>query len=133
MLTGNCFNNKFVRYIVSSGLSFILDIFLFYLFNKFIFSSISETIIVSTFSARILSSVFNFLVNNTVVFKQKLKLSFALKYFVLWLFVLSASALLVRLFDVIVNIETVFIKLPVDVLLFLGSYIIQKNHIFKSE
>ena len=60
----------FIKYIFSAISSFILDILLFALFMHILPDDISKKIIVSTICARVISSLYNYLVNAKVVFKK---------------------------------------------------------------
>lgn len=71
-MKNNILHNEFIRiikYIFSSGSSFLLDLILFTLF-EFIFKDISIHIILSTILARIFSSLYNYLFNSRFVFKK---------------------------------------------------------------
>lgn len=123
----------FFKYMLSSLSSFIVDITLFTLFVS-LFSSLNvgTRITVSTIIARIASSVFNYIVNKEVVFKSKESNNKTIyKYFSLVIVQLLTSAFLVTIIYKMTGVPEAFIKMIVDVFLFLISYRIQKKLIFK--
>lgn len=87
----------------------------------------------ASFSARAISSIFNYYVNRELVFKDHSRSSF-LKYFLLVIFQIALSSLLVYLLFLLLEGEnTVFLKMVVDSLLFFLSYFVQKHLIFKGK
>src|SRR5690606_28251913 len=119
----------FFKYMLSSLSSFIVDITLFTLFVS-LFSSLNvgTRITVSTIIARIASSVFNYIVNKEVVFKSKESNNKTIyKYFSLVIVQLLTSAFLVTIIYKMTGVPEAFIKMIVDVFLFLISYRIQKK------
>lgn len=118
----------FIKYIFASLSSFIIDIVLFAMFNKIIPGAYS--ILLATIVSRIISSVYNYLVNANVVFKNKNKSSF-IKYAILCvvqMFVSGfASQYLAKLFT---KVNVVVIKLIVDMIIFVVNFIIQREFIF---
>ncbi|MBE6155841.1 MAG: glycosyltransferase [Firmicutes bacterium] len=118
----------FIKYILASLSSFAIDIGLFALFNRIIPGGYS--ILLATIVARITSSVYNYLVNANVVFKNKNKTSF-IKYAVLCvvqMFVSGfASQYLAKIFS---KVNVIIIKLIVDIFIFIANFIIQREFIF---
>ena len=122
---------QFIKYIFSSLFSFVLDISLFTLFYATIFSSFPDKIIYSTVSARILSGIFNYNVNKRIVFDRGEKhLKYLLKYTILFLILMFSSSVLVNLLSGIKEINVTVIKMAVDTMLFILSFIIQKIFVF---
>ncbi len=118
--------NVLIKYITVAILSFILDILLFNLFNHFWLN-----IILATILARIISSTFNFLLNRNKVFKSSSKASIALlKYFSLVIIQMLVSAFSVDILAKFILINPTFIKIPVEFILFICNYLIQKFLIF---
>lgn len=123
----------FFKYLLVSLSSFLIDITLFALFSKVILPEFSEKIIVSTILARILSGIYNFIMNKNVVFKSNRSYSStALQYLALYIIQMSCSALLVKITTIITRLDEVVMKMIVDSLLFIASYAIQKTIIFKN-
>ncbi|CAG9621137.1 bifunctional glycosyltransferase family 2/GtrA family protein [Sutcliffiella rhizosphaerae] len=121
----------FFKFAVSSGLSFVLDVLLFALFVMLLNGVFVETyIIFATIFARVLSALFNFTVNRNVVFKSAAPKAI-LKYFTLAVVQMLASALAVYLIYLMVGFGEVGIKIIVDFLLFLVSFVIQREWVFK--
>ena len=64
----------FIKYMISAGISFILDLGLFTLFNILLKTNLSsKSILVATILARAISSFINYLLNRNRVFKQNEK------------------------------------------------------------
>lgn len=124
----------FLKYIISSVSSFIVDILLFSLFLKYmpeINIGIITTIVISTILARIISSIYNFIINSKLVFKNKNKTSI-LKYFILVIAQMFISAFIVsKLFDLF-QINATVIKVVVDTIIFIINFVIQREFIFKN-
>ena len=124
----------FGKYVLSAGLSFIIDLFCFRLFLSF-FSYISSGfyIIGATIAARIISSLFNYYSNQKLVFKNHNQKSL-LRYYSLAAVQMLVSAFLVNLlyrqFQVLG--ETTW-KIIVDSILFFVSFQIQRNWVFIKE
>ena len=71
----NLFNKYYVyvTYIISAGISFVLDLVLFSLFLWLLDGRVGESIIISSYLARAISSFINYLVNKYKVFKYEKK------------------------------------------------------------
>lgn len=118
--------NKVIKYLFSSGSSFVIDIMLFTLFN-YLFKSI----LIATIIARVISSLYNYLVNSRVVFKSYTKTSI-IKYYCLVVVQMFVSAFLVSTISSwLVNVNDTIIKFFVDVFIFVVNYFIQKEVVFK--
>ena len=123
-------NNTFIKYIVVAILSFLIDIVLFKLFNT-IFFNLANKIIYATIIARIISSLFNYFMNKGKVFKYQNKSNTIIKYYSLVVFAMLLSAFSVNLLSSILkNFDPVFIKVPVEALIFVFNYLVQKKFIF---
>jgi glycosyltransferase involved in cell wall biosynthesis len=121
----------FIKFISSSLLSFGVDIILFTLFS-FLLKDLYpvQFIIMATIFARILSSVFNYFVNRTVVFKSEANHT-VVKYYSLSIVQMLTSAFVVFLLYGVIGTGEVVIKIIVDSLLFLVSFIVQREWVFK--
>lgn len=125
----------FFRFIVASLSSSVLDLFFFSLFCMW-FSQIDfgklGYIVMATVCARILSATYNFLVNYKVVFKSKKKKGAALvKYILLALGIMLVSGFLVEYMYSLFAIPEILIKIPVDILLFVISFLVQREYVYK--
>ena len=125
-------NKIFLRYVLSAGSSFFIDLFLFTIFN-ILFSKVLgyESVIVSTILARILSSFYNFVINSKFVFQKYSKKMF-FEYYGLVIIQMIFSSLLVYFINrFLVSVFATIIKFFVDIILFVINYFIQKLVIFK--
>ena len=120
----------FIKYVFVAGISFVIDICLFTLFNNIL--KIDTKIVIATILARIISSFINYLLNRDKVFKSdENKIKTAIKYYMLVVIQMFISALLVDNLYKIIKIDATFIKIPVELILFVCNYLIQKVLIFK--
>lgn len=122
----------FFRFMLTSVASFIVDIGLFAVFSSILKVFMPNGfIIIATILARVLSSMFNYFVNKKLVFKSAASSAPSLmKYYTLAAFQMTASALGVYVIYQSVGNHEVLIKIGVDSLLFLLSFIIQKKWVF---
>ena len=122
----------FLKFLFSSGLSFVVDISVFTLSTKLLgFSSMNQKIIFSTLLARIISSLLNYKVNKNIVFKSSGNSKESLiKYYILCVIQMACSAILVASLYKVLKIDEVIIKVIVDALLFMISFRIQKIWVF---
>ncbi len=117
----------FLKYIIASISSFVIDILLFALFNKIILGDYH--IILATIFARIISSLVNYMFNARMVFKKQNKSSIY-KYFLLVIVQMLVSAFTVNYLFKLLPINTVVIKLIVDIIIFIVNFVIQREFIF---
>ncbi len=125
----------FFKFIVSSLSSSIVDLVLFSLFlwmlGEKTYGTVS-TIMLATILARILSAIYNFTINYKVVFKSRDNAGRAIvKYAILAVFIMLASGFLVENIYGVLAIPEVLIKIPVDVILFLVSFWVQREVVYK--
>lgn len=119
-------------YILSSALSGVLDVFVFFLLSSIILKDISAVnTLIATVSARVASSLLNFVLNRKYVFAGKSKKSIY-RYYVLWFCQLGASYGLIFLLGNILGLPMTPMKLAGDLLLALLSYQIQNKWVFKN-
>lgn len=119
----------FLRFIFSSLLSFLIDILFFALFIP-----LTNNIAISTYAARIISGSFNFLFNKHAVFLKRSK--FGIKkeifsYLVLCLIISTLSAISVKNISEHSQLNLIFIKIFVDIGLFVISFLTQRHIIFR--
>lgn len=118
-----------LKFSCSSLLSFFVD----YVLYSVIFA-LSGSIRLSNVIARVFSSIFNFLLNKKVVFKNKDNLyKTALKYFLLAAVILAVNTLLLGLIVKYVIKNEYIAKIIVEVLLFLFSWSAQRSFVFKKK
>lgn len=120
----------FLKFCLSSFGSFIIDIVLFAVAKHFL-KDVAYCIAISTVIARIISGGFNYSFNR-IIFKSKKKaLSTGPKYLILWLVLMGLSAGIVSGLHLIIKINATIIKIVVDTLLFILSFKVQQNWVFK--
>ncbi len=130
---------QLVKYALASLSSFGLDSGLFYLFKRFVFGGFGAWAdLACTVAARVLSSFFNFNVNNRLVFGHRGDYGKALvRYYALAVPMMLASAGFVTLSNRLLGVTapglSTLVKIAVDTVLFLASYLVQKKWVFKKE
>jgi len=130
---------QMIKYGLASLASFALDSGLFYLFKRFVFGAAGAYAdLLCTVAARIISSFFNFNVNNRLVFGHRGSYGRALaRYYLLAVPLMLASAGSVTLADRLLGVTaadvSTEIKIVVDTLLFFASYLIQKHWVFSKK
>jgi len=120
----------FLKYILVAILSFLIDIGIFSLLNSFL--NFNKKIIVATIIARVVSSFINYLLNKNKVFESnegKIKTIF--KYYLLVIIQMFVSAFSVDFLYSLLKINATIIKIPVEFIIFICNYLIQKYIIFK--
>ena len=124
--------NAFAKFSFTGILSMLLDQGLFAILVNyvFVFCSMKASIVISTIIARICSSIFNYCMNRSVVFKSEAGLGSFIRYYILCIIQMLASAGGVALVYGLTKGNSSIIKLSVDFLLFLVSYQIQKKWVF---
>ncbi len=127
------FGAIFIKYIISSMTSFVVDIMLFTLFCKMLKNNIQIYYAgIATVLARIISSIYNFVVNYGFVFNsKKKKYEAGAKYFILAIVIMLMSATLTTIGVNLFNpLSETIIKIIIDTLLFLVSYKVQQKWIY---
>lgn len=125
--------STFIKYSIASLSSFVLDI-AFFQFLIMLLEGADEKyrIWFATVLARLISSVYNYMINKNIVFRKSGKHKYLwIKYYCLCLMQMACSASLVLAFFKVLGIPETLVKLLVDMVLFVVSYRIQKYYIFK--
>ncbi len=127
----------FGKFLFSSLSSSVVDLVLFHLFCTLLHTPEDGLwglpyIIVSTVFARVISAVYNFLINYKVVFQSRERMAVtAAKYCLLAVCQMMCSALLVNaLYGLFGGVE-VAVKMPVDVFLFFVSFLFQREFVYR--
>lgn len=123
----------FLKYILSSVSSFVLDIGLFALLCSLLKTDNSVYYVaVATVIARVISATYNYMVNYKIVFHSNEKHAKSMiKYFVLAVVQMCMSAMLVTGGTYIFTVITpTYIKVVVDSILFLLSYYFQRKFVY---
>ena len=127
---------KFVKFLFASLSSFVIDILLFHLF-VFLFKDAFTALYITmaTVGARVISAVYNYLINYKFVFKSRASKSVSLaKYALLAIVQMLLSAGLVSLIVFLIpGAWETLVKIIVDTVLFLLSYSIQQRFVFSSK
>lgn len=133
-------NMTFIKYVFFAGLSFILDISLFHGFKFILKNKILEAellALTATYTARALSSLFNYFVNRNSVFIRedgsKADKRTIFKYYLLVIVQATISGLVVGALSKNINIDSTLIKIPVECVIFLVNFFVQRYFIFAKE
>lgn len=124
----------FAKFIFSSICSFLIDIILFAIFVRLLTGASEHYILFSAYLARAISSLFNYQMNKTQVFKADgNNRSTLIKYVLLCIVQILISSFATEwLFDLL-SFNVTGIKIIVDVLLFFISFQIQRNWVFRNK
>lgn len=123
-------------YGISAILSFLIDFVLVLLLHKITTPLFDENIalLLSVVGARVISSIFNFLVNRKIVFQSKYNVYKSLvKYYSLVIIILIANYLLLNLLTLQLKMDLTLAKILVEAVLFLSNYLISRFVIFKKK
>ena len=126
---------EFFKFIISGLSSAILDVILFTIFYNCLkgYGNTQLVILLSTIFARILSSLYNYIINKKVVFKSSAKGFVLVKYYILCAIqALTSYCLVGFIFNKITLIHPSFIKIVIDTFLFFISFQIQRRWVFKT-
>ena len=123
-----------IKYVASGGISYLIDVLLFAFFEHLLLPGMGNiAIILSTIMARIISTLCNYLLNSRLVFKAYDKTSL-IKFLVLAACQMLVSAGSVYGLNFIFSdVNDIFIKVPVDVILMAMNYVIQRAFIFRKQ
>jgi glycosyltransferase involved in cell wall biosynthesis len=120
----------FLRFVLISLSSFVLDLAAFTLIYW-----LSSSIVVSTYSARLLSGSFNFALNKYLAFHSRQRsrlIRESVSYILLAIMIATASALAVSAFSQSKEVNSVAAtKVIVDLFLFVASFLVQRLIIFR--
>ena len=117
---------EIIKYILSSSSCFVIDYISYTIFNI-----ISKNLIYSNIAARVISSLMNYKINKTIVFKSNKKgFKTFTGYFGLVVIVLILNTLILSLF-VKLGVNKYIAKILVEILLSVFSFLIQKLFVFK--
>ena len=124
-----------VKFLLSSGVSFLVDIGLFYLLSVLLRSALGNylTPIVATVGARTVSSLLNYRINRDKVFAYRGGRGTMGRYYLLAIPLMGCSAGAVSLLTHFLGVGSFFstlLKIVVDTVLFLLSYRIQQTFVF---
>ena len=126
---------RFLKFAASGFASFIIDIGLFYLVLFLIGNHILNSILIATIVSRVLSSIVNYSINHHIVFNHAGQRTF-LKYSCLFIIQMFASGFFTNALTTLLpatsgQVMPTIAKVIVDFTLFIVSYQIQRDFIFK--
>lgn len=125
----------FAKFLFSSLSSSVLDLALFSLFCFLLKGKswgVVTYITAATVVARVVSAIYNYLLNYKVVFKSKGTVGQTMgKYLLLAAVQMCCSAVLVNLLYPLIGGYEVVVKMPVDIFLFFISFVIQREIVYK--
>ncbi|MBQ8093636.1 MAG: bifunctional glycosyltransferase family 2/GtrA family protein [Clostridia bacterium] len=113
------------RYLFSSIASFVVDYVLYWLLL-----SLSHIPVVAYALARIVSSQVNYRLNRYTVFNGRGGKYAMLKYYALAIIQGAIGAGLVQILPNVVPVSAAVIKIPVDIILFMISFVVQRDFVF---
>lgn len=128
--------SRLIKYFVVSGLSFLLDYGLYLVFLWLLSLSLTESVAIfcAVAISRVLSSIFNYIMNRKAVFNsENLAHNSFYRYVLLVVIQMLTSAGLVILFGKNLGFDPKFIKIPIDIILAFISYNVQKKYVFKKK
>lgn len=118
----------FFRFIFSSLTAALIDFLVFILIY-----SAAKNILISLIGSRIVSSLVNFLVNRRLVFHKQQGFTFSMiKYYIILCFITMLSFLLISLFHSKIGISVPLSKIIAETALFLISFSLQRNYVFSN-
>lgn len=120
------------KFMLSSFSSFILDYVLFSLLMIFL-PHAAVFVLAANVLARMVSAVYNYSMNCRFVFHTGRKMSTALQYFELAVFVLFMNNVILELFVQFLGLSVYPAKLMTECVMFLLSWMIQNKVIFRKE
>lgn len=115
-----------LRFLLSSLVSFAVD----YLLYLLLLGAFQLPAWLCYALARIASSLFNYTINRLAVFGGRGGRTSILRYYLLAAGQLAVGALLVEVLSEALGLGAAWVKIPVDVLLFLVSYVLQRDFVF---
>ena len=118
----------FMRYFLASFSSFVLDIILFVGILGIL--RINTKILAATILARIVSSIYNYIINSNLIFKD-MSISSLIKYYFLVIIQMFISGCSVTYLYSLINLPIVLIKIIIDSLLCIINLVIQREFVFK--
>ncbi len=120
----------FSKYFLSSFSSFIVDIVFFSLFLGTL--EINTKILAATILARVISSIYNYIINSKLIFKN-VSIFSLVKYYILVVIQMFISGCFVTYLSSLINMPVVVIKIIVDTLLWVINLVILREFVFKGK
>ena len=120
----------FLKYFLASFSSFVLDITLFICILGIL--TIDSKILAATILSRVVSSIYNYIVNANLVFKN-MSIPSLIKYYFLVIIQMFISGCFVTYLFNLLNIPVILIKILTDFILWIINLVIQREFVFKGE
>lgn len=121
----------FIKYIFGAIGSFLIDIVVFAVMMALLSTVSTWAVFIAAIISRLTSSIANYYINKSIVFKNNNRLSFVNYYLLVVTQLIVSTLLVIFLQHYLTKLNVVIIKIAVDSLLFIISYQIQKNVVFK--
>ncbi len=118
----------FAKYFMASFSSFLLDIFLFSFLLGML--NISTKILAATILARIVSSIYNYIINSNLVFKD-MSIKSLVRYYLLVIIIMFISGCFVTYLHTLLPISIISIKIIVDTIIWVINLVVQREFVFK--
>ena len=118
----------FLKYFFASFSSFVLDIILFC--SIFGILEINQKILAATILARIVSSIYNYIINSNLIFKN-MSIPTLIKYYMLVVFMMLVSGCFVTYLYNLLRLPVIIIKIIVDAIIWVINLVIQREFVFK--
>jgi len=126
-----------IKFILSSVAATVVDQVGHFAFLKFLFAGFAYNEFFAAGLARVISSVVNFTINKNAVFKGKGNVpAFLLRYYALAIPIIAISATSVHFISLLFggsDLAKTLVKIPVDLILFIASFRIQREWVFKEK
>lgn len=118
------------KFLISGISSAVIDIILFIILEK-----LGNGLVVSNFGARLISSIWNFILNKNIVFKSKNNLlKEVTQYYILATIMVIISTALISVFNKLLGEQyIIIIKIVVEICLFFLSFFVQNKIIFNNK
>ncbi len=126
---------SFLKFAGSSFISYAVDYIMAILLDTILSKSISKSasLFISTYSARAVSSVLNYILNKKLVFRNEDSVTTtAFRYFMLAVAVILVGSGILYVLDIELGMNLAVAKPIVDTALYFVNYFIQKKFIFKN-
>ncbi len=124
---------KLIKFFLSSGASFLVDIGAYALLLK-LTGSLAHSLIISNVTARIISSTVNYTINRNLVFGHSDSIvKSAVRYYLLAAGILLANTALLSFLVQTVHLPKIPAKLLVEATLFTISWLVQRFLIFNTD
>lgn len=131
------FLRPFLKFLLSSLSASCIDVWLFSIFCNLIRRTlVNQYVVLASVLARMISATYNYFVNYRLVFSSKTNVKdSALRYAVLAIVQGALSAICVAVLVPALHCDKheIIVKIPVDAILFIASFVIQREFVYKAK